>query len=145
MQRKTFSWIADDQINPFSNVSQTSVPHPSSVFVSKMQAQSGVELTVLGSWSLPKEGQESMESFLRDLSTIFPQQRWLQVSRQMGKMGFICEVVNRNQSKILRLESASSLDFSFPHFFILDCARVALHDSQLKIILIYLKQGIGTA
>uniref|UniRef100_A0A3B4FQM5 Phosphatidylinositol glycan anchor biosynthesis class Q n=1 Tax=Pundamilia nyererei TaxID=303518 RepID=A0A3B4FQM5_9CICH len=59
--------------------------------------QSGVELTVLGSWSLPKEGQESMESFLRDLSTIFPQQRWLQVSRQMGKMGFICEVVNRNQ------------------------------------------------
>uniref|UniRef100_A0A3Q2VY75 Phosphatidylinositol glycan anchor biosynthesis, class Q n=1 Tax=Haplochromis burtoni TaxID=8153 RepID=A0A3Q2VY75_HAPBU len=98
MQRKTFSQVADDQMNPFSNVSQTSVPQPSSVFVSKMQAQSGVGLTVLGSWSLPKEGQESMESFLRDLSTIFPQQRWLQVSRQMGKMGFICEVVNRNQN-----------------------------------------------
>uniref|UniRef100_A0A3P9MJP6 Phosphatidylinositol glycan anchor biosynthesis class Q n=1 Tax=Oryzias latipes TaxID=8090 RepID=A0A3P9MJP6_ORYLA len=48
--------------------------------------QSGEELAVLGSWSLPKEGQEGMESFLRDLSTIFPQERWLQISRKMGKM-----------------------------------------------------------
>ena len=64
-----------------------------------MQAQSGVELTVLGSWSLPKEGQEGIESFLRDLSTIFPQERWLQIRRQMGKMGFTCEVLNRHQSK----------------------------------------------
>uniref|UniRef100_A0A3P8QFY5 Phosphatidylinositol glycan anchor biosynthesis, class Q n=1 Tax=Astatotilapia calliptera TaxID=8154 RepID=A0A3P8QFY5_ASTCA len=75
------------------------IPGQVKQYIQQMQAQSGVELTVLGSWSLPKEGQESMESFLRDLSTIFPQQRWLQVSRQMGKMGFICEVVNRNQTK----------------------------------------------
>ncbi|KAL3986580.1 hypothetical protein ACER0C_013695 [Sarotherodon galilaeus] len=74
------------------------IPGQVKQYIQQMQAQSGVELTVLGSWSLPKEGQESMESFLRDLSTIFPQQRWLQVSRQMGKMGFICEVVNRNQN-----------------------------------------------
>uniref|UniRef100_A0A8C6U875 Uncharacterized protein n=1 Tax=Neogobius melanostomus TaxID=47308 RepID=A0A8C6U875_9GOBI len=26
----------------------------------------------------------------RDLSTIFPQRRWLQISREMGKMGFSC-------------------------------------------------------
>uniref|UniRef100_A0A669D055 Phosphatidylinositol glycan anchor biosynthesis, class Q n=1 Tax=Oreochromis niloticus TaxID=8128 RepID=A0A669D055_ORENI len=65
------------------------IPGQVKQYIQQMQAQSGVELTVLGSWSLPKEGQESMESFLRDLSTIFPQQRWLQVSRQMGKMGFI--------------------------------------------------------
>lgn len=68
-----------------------------------MQAQSGVELSVLGSWSLPKEGQEGMESFLRDLSTIFPQQRWLQIRRQIGKMGFTCDVLNRDQSKMLKL------------------------------------------
>ncbi|XP_039897804.1 phosphatidylinositol N-acetylglucosaminyltransferase subunit Q [Simochromis diagramma] len=74
------------------------IPGQVKQYIQQMQAQSGVELTVLGSWSLPKEGQESMESFLKDLSTIFPQQRWLQVSRQMGKMGFICEVVNRNQN-----------------------------------------------
>lgn len=68
-----------------------------------MQAQSGEELSVLGSWSLPKEGQEGMESFLRDLSTIFPQERWLQINRQMGKMGFTCQVLHRDQSKTLTL------------------------------------------
>uniref|UniRef100_A0A3B3ZUG7 Uncharacterized protein n=1 Tax=Periophthalmus magnuspinnatus TaxID=409849 RepID=A0A3B3ZUG7_9GOBI len=45
-------------------------------------------LSVLGSWSLPAEG--DMESFLRDLSSIFPQRRWLQISRQTGKTGFSC-------------------------------------------------------
>lgn len=64
-----------------------------------MQVQSGVELSVLGSWSLPKDGQEGMESFLRDLSTMFPQKRWLQINRQMGKTGFSCDVLNRDQSK----------------------------------------------
>lgn len=66
-----------------------------------MQAQSRVELMVLGSWSLPSEGQEGMESFLRDLSTIFPQQRWLQVKREVGQMGFTCQVLDRDQSKTL--------------------------------------------
>lgn len=68
-----------------------------------MQAKSGVELSVLGSWSLPKEGQEGMESFLRDLSTIFPQKRWLQIHREVGKMGFTCQVLNRDQSKTVRM------------------------------------------
>lgn len=66
-----------------------------------MQAQSGVELSVLGSWSLPKDGQEGMESFLRDLSTIFPQERWLQINRELGKTGFTCQVVHRDQSETL--------------------------------------------
>lgn len=65
----------------------------------QMQAQSRVELSVLGSWSLPKEGQEGMESFLRDLSTIFPEGRWLQISREMGNTGFTCDIIDRNQSK----------------------------------------------
>uniref|UniRef100_A0A8K9UEP2 Phosphatidylinositol glycan anchor biosynthesis, class Q n=1 Tax=Oncorhynchus mykiss TaxID=8022 RepID=A0A8K9UEP2_ONCMY len=60
---------------------------------------SGVDLTVLGSWSMPKEGQEGMESFLRDLSTIFPQGQWLQLSREMGKIGFRCHVLTRDPSK----------------------------------------------
>lgn len=66
-----------------------------------MQAQCGVELSVLGSWSLPKEGQEGMESFLRDLSTIFPQQRWLQIHREVGKTGFTCQIVCQDPSKTL--------------------------------------------
>lgn len=64
-----------------------------------MQTQSGVELSVLGSWSLPKDGQEGMDSFLKDLSTIFPQERWLQISREIGKTGFTCEVPSQYQSK----------------------------------------------
>lgn len=72
-----------------------------SVHYTQMQAQSGVELSVLGSWSLPKEGQEGMESFLRDLSTIFPQERWLQIHREVGKTGFNCRVVQRDQGKTL--------------------------------------------
>uniref|UniRef100_A0A8C9XTD9 Phosphatidylinositol glycan anchor biosynthesis, class Q n=1 Tax=Sander lucioperca TaxID=283035 RepID=A0A8C9XTD9_SANLU len=60
-------------------------------YIQQMQAKSGVELSVLGSWSLPKDGQEGMESFLRDLSTIFPQERWLQINREVGKMGFTCD------------------------------------------------------
>lgn len=78
-----------------------SVPQLSSVPSVQMQAQSGVELSVLGSWSLPKEGQEGMESFLRDLSTIFPQERWLQIHREVGKTGFNCRVVHRDQRRTL--------------------------------------------
>lgn len=74
------------------------IPGQVKQYIQQMQAQSGVELSVLGSWSLPKEGQEGMESFLRDLSTIFPQQRWLQVKRQMGKTGFTCQILNRDQN-----------------------------------------------
>ncbi|XP_056144441.1 phosphatidylinositol N-acetylglucosaminyltransferase subunit Q isoform X2 [Lampris incognitus] len=72
------------------------IPGQVKQYIQQMQAQSKVELSVLGSWSLPKEGQEGMESFLRDLITIFPQQNWLQLSRQMGKTGFTCQVLNRD-------------------------------------------------
>ncbi|XP_030592691.1 phosphatidylinositol N-acetylglucosaminyltransferase subunit Q isoform X1 [Archocentrus centrarchus] len=75
------------------------IPGQVKQYIQQMQAQSGVELSVLGAWSLPKEGQEGMERFLRDLSTVFPQERWLQVSRQMGKMGFTCKVVYRGQNE----------------------------------------------
>lgn len=68
-----------------------------------MRSQSGVELSVLGSWSIPKEGQEDMESFLRDLGTIFPQDCWLQISRKLGKMGFSCQALYRDHSKTLTL------------------------------------------
>ncbi|XP_047214905.1 phosphatidylinositol N-acetylglucosaminyltransferase subunit Q-like [Girardinichthys multiradiatus] len=73
------------------------IPGQVKQYIQQIQAQSGVELSVLGSWSLPKDGQEGMESFLKDLSTIFPKERWLQISRQFGKTGFICEVLSRDQ------------------------------------------------
>lgn len=75
------------------------IPSQVKTYLQQMQAQSGVELSVLGSWSLPKEGQEGMESFLRDLSTIFPQERWLQIDREVGKTGFNCRVVHRDQRR----------------------------------------------
>ncbi|XP_049925524.1 phosphatidylinositol N-acetylglucosaminyltransferase subunit Q [Epinephelus moara] len=74
------------------------IPGQVKQYVQQMQAQSGVELSVLGSWSLPKDGQEGMESFLRDLSTIFPQERWLQINREIGKTGFTCQILNRDQN-----------------------------------------------
>ncbi|KAM4717594.1 phosphatidylinositol N-acetylglucosaminyltransferase subunit Q isoform 1-T2 [Anableps anableps] len=73
------------------------IPGQVKQYIQQIQAQSGVELSVLGSWSLPKDGQEGMESFLKDLSTIFPQERWLQISRQLGKTGFSCEVLGRDR------------------------------------------------
>ncbi|XP_029015482.1 phosphatidylinositol N-acetylglucosaminyltransferase subunit Q [Betta splendens] len=72
------------------------IPGQVKQYIHQMQAQSGVELSVLGSWSLPKDGQEGMDSFLKDLSTIFPQGNWLQISRQIGQTGFTCEVLNRH-------------------------------------------------
>uniref|UniRef100_A0A3Q3ESI4 Phosphatidylinositol glycan anchor biosynthesis, class Q n=1 Tax=Labrus bergylta TaxID=56723 RepID=A0A3Q3ESI4_9LABR len=69
------------------------IPGQVKQYIQQVQAQSGVELSVLGSWSLPKEGQEGMESFLRDLSTIFPQERWLQIKRKLGKTGGYKRVV----------------------------------------------------
>uniref|UniRef100_A0A8C7I199 Phosphatidylinositol glycan anchor biosynthesis, class Q n=1 Tax=Oncorhynchus kisutch TaxID=8019 RepID=A0A8C7I199_ONCKI len=77
------------------------IPGQVKQYIHQMRGQSGVDLTVLGSWSMPKEGQEGMESFLRDLSTIFPQGQWLQLSREMGKIGFRCHVLTRDQSKSL--------------------------------------------
>uniref|UniRef100_A0A3B4ZLD3 Phosphatidylinositol glycan anchor biosynthesis class Q n=1 Tax=Stegastes partitus TaxID=144197 RepID=A0A3B4ZLD3_9TELE len=90
-------WIAGhDSAVVLAVIHYPFIPGQVKQYIQQMQAQSGVELSVLGSWSLPKEGQEGMESFLRDLSTIFPQERWLQISRQMGKMGFTCEILNRD-------------------------------------------------
>ncbi|XP_071383410.1 phosphatidylinositol N-acetylglucosaminyltransferase subunit Q isoform X1 [Centroberyx affinis] len=92
-------WIAGhDSAVVLAVIHYPFIPGQVKQYIQQMQAQSRVELSVLGSWSLPKEGQEGMESFLRDLSTIFPQGRWLQISRQIGKTGFTCQVLNRDQN-----------------------------------------------
>ncbi|KAJ8250891.1 hypothetical protein GJAV_G00214450 [Gymnothorax javanicus] len=62
-------------------------------YLSQLRGESRVDLAVLGSWSMQKEGQEGMESFLKDLSTIFPEGRWLQLSRETGERSFSCRVV----------------------------------------------------
>ncbi|XP_068434244.1 phosphatidylinositol N-acetylglucosaminyltransferase subunit Q [Clinocottus analis] len=87
------------------------IPGQVKQYIQQMEAQSGAELSVLGSWSLPKDGQEGMESFLRDLSTIFPQQRWLQVHRQLGKTGFSCRVLQRGQDgKLVQRETKKKIE-----------------------------------
>ncbi|XP_071383411.1 phosphatidylinositol N-acetylglucosaminyltransferase subunit Q isoform X2 [Centroberyx affinis] len=103
-------WIAGhDSAVVLAVIHYPFIPGQVKQYIQQMQAQSRVELSVLGSWSLPKEGQEGMESFLRDLSTIFPQGRWLQISRQIGKTGFTCQVLNRDQSKALALGRAKEV------------------------------------
>ncbi|KAB5554279.1 hypothetical protein PHYPO_G00048500 [Pangasianodon hypophthalmus] len=72
------------------------IPGQVKKYLSELCSQIQVDLTVLGSWSLSKDGQEEMDGFLKDLSTIFPHSRWLQLSRQPGKRGFACEVVRKN-------------------------------------------------
>ncbi|KAK9534527.1 hypothetical protein VZT92_006967 [Zoarces viviparus] len=87
------------------------IPGQVKQYVQQMKAQSGGELSVLGSWSLPKDGQEGMESFLRDLSTIFPQERWLQINRQLGKTGFTCQVLQRDQNgKVIQRETKKKVE-----------------------------------
>lgn len=78
------------------------IPSAVKQYIQQMQTRSGVDLSVLGSWSLPKEGEGDMDSFLRDLSTIFPQRRWLQISRHMGKTGFSCSVLNTERSSVFQ-------------------------------------------
>ncbi|KAG7335359.1 hypothetical protein KOW79_001955 [Hemibagrus wyckioides] len=72
------------------------IPGQVKKYLSDLRSQIQVDLTVLGSWSLSKDGQKEMDSFLKDLSTIFPHSRWLQLSREPGKRGFACEVVCKN-------------------------------------------------
>ncbi|KAM6914426.1 phosphatidylinositol N-acetylglucosaminyltransferase subunit Q [Lycodopsis pacificus] len=87
------------------------IPGQVKQYVQQMKAQSGGELSVLGSWSLPKDGQEGMESFLRDLSTIFPQERWLQINRELGKTGFTCQVLQRDQNgKVIQRETKKKVE-----------------------------------
>lgn len=73
------------------------IPGQVKKYLNEMQSQTQLGLTVLGSWSMPKEGQEAMDSFLKDLSSIFPQKCWLQLSREIGKRGFTCQVVQDNR------------------------------------------------
>uniref|UniRef100_A0A8B9R752 Phosphatidylinositol glycan anchor biosynthesis class Q n=1 Tax=Astyanax mexicanus TaxID=7994 RepID=A0A8B9R752_ASTMX len=72
------------------------IPGQVKKYLTQMRSQTKVDLTVLGSWSMPKDGQEGMDSFLKDLSTIFPHSRWLQLSRESGKRAFTCRVVQEN-------------------------------------------------
>lgn len=72
------------------------IPGQVKKYLSELFSQTRVDLTVLGSWSLPKDGQKEMDGFLKDLSTIFPHSYWLQLSREPGKKGFACEVVRKN-------------------------------------------------
>lgn len=72
------------------------IPGQVKKYLSELRSQVQVDLTVLGSWSLSKDGHEEMDGFLEDLSTIFPHTRWLQLSREPGRRGFACEVVRKN-------------------------------------------------
>ncbi|XP_028840862.1 phosphatidylinositol N-acetylglucosaminyltransferase subunit Q-like isoform X2 [Denticeps clupeoides] len=89
-------WIPDqDSAVVLAVVHYPFIPGQVKRYLTEIRSQTDVDLTVLGSWSMPKEGQEGMDSFLKDLSTIFPHSRWLQLSREIGKRGFTCQVVRK--------------------------------------------------
>ncbi|XP_053706695.1 phosphatidylinositol N-acetylglucosaminyltransferase subunit Q [Synchiropus splendidus] len=92
------------------------IPGQVKQYIQQMQVQTGLSLSVLGSWSLPKEGQQDMEAFLKDLSTIFPREPWLQISRQTGKTGFSCRVLDPNQSGGDRTEDQDEARTIFVHY-----------------------------
>ncbi|KAG7505533.1 phosphatidylinositol N-acetylglucosaminyltransferase subunit Q [Solea senegalensis] len=108
------------------------IPGQVKQYIQQMQAQSGVELSVLGSWSLPKDGQDEMENFLKDLSTIFPQERWLQISRQMGKTGFTCEVLCRSQRGAAAPQKVSEKKDGEKHE---EEKVIFVHYDQMKVML----------
>ncbi|XP_051573009.1 phosphatidylinositol N-acetylglucosaminyltransferase subunit Q-like [Myxocyprinus asiaticus] len=105
------------------------IPGQVKKYLSEMQSQTQVDLTVLGSWSMPKEGQEGMDSFLKDLSTIFPQKCWLQLSREIGKRGFTCQVV-QNNGKLLKDQEQKNVDSSSEKDKI-----ILIHYDQRKVML----------
>ncbi|XP_077068595.1 phosphatidylinositol N-acetylglucosaminyltransferase subunit Q [Siphateles boraxobius] len=105
------------------------IPGQVKKYLSQMQSQSQVNLTVLGSWSMPKEGKEGMDSFLKDLSTIFPQKCWLQLSREIGKTGFTCQVV-QNDGKLLQDQEEKNADDSGEEDKI-----IFVHYDQRKVML----------
>lgn len=92
------------------------VPGQVKKYLSQLQSQTQVDLTVLGSWSMPKDGQEGMDSFLKDLSTIFPHSRWLQLSRESGKRTFVCRVVQRNGKPQAEQQSDEKDQVIFIHY-----------------------------
>lgn len=105
------------------------IPGQVKKYLSELQSQTQVDLTVLGSWSMPKEGQEGMDSFLKDLSTIFPQKCWLQLSREIGKRGFTCQVVQNNGTLLLDQEQKNGDESSKGDKIIL------IHYDQRKVML----------
>lgn len=105
------------------------IPGQVKKYLSEIQSQTQVDLAVLGSWSMPKEGQEGLDSFLKDLSTIFPQKCWLQLSREIGKRGFTCRVVQNNGMLLQDKEQKSDVDGSEEDKIIL------VHYDQRKVML----------
>ncbi|KAG5279368.1 hypothetical protein AALO_G00077020 [Alosa alosa] len=89
------------------------IPGQVKKYLSQMRSETDVDLTVLGSWSMPKEGQEGMDSFLKDLSTIFPHNRWLKISREVGKSGFHCDMVGNEGT--LFTDKSKGKDESIPN------------------------------
>lgn len=105
------------------------IPGQVKKYLSEIRSQTDVDLAVLGSWSMPKGGQEGLDSFLKDLSTIFPQKCWLQLSREIGKRGFTCQVVQNNGMLLQDKEQKSSVDGSEEDKVIL------VHYDQRKVML----------
>lgn len=92
-----------------------------------------MDLTVLGSWSMPKDGQEGMDSFLKDLSTIFPHSHWLQLSRESGKRAFTCRVVQENGKPLANPEGGDDKDkIIFVHYDQRKVMLSQLHPVQEK-------------
>ncbi|KAL4659041.1 phosphatidylinositol N-acetylglucosaminyltransferase subunit Q isoform X2 [Arapaima gigas] len=112
------------------------IPGQVKKYLSEMQRECQVDLSVLGSWSIPKDGQEGMDSFLNDLSTIFPQGHWLQLSREVGKRGFVCQVIHRGSVQLEGEEEKEGGDDEKDKV-------IFVHYNQRKVMLSHLHPAHG--
>ncbi|RXM33762.1 Phosphatidylinositol N-acetylglucosaminyltransferase subunit Q [Acipenser ruthenus] len=108
------------------------IPGQVKQYLNQLQSLTQVDLTVLGSWCKPSEDQERVQSFLKDLSTIFPHERWLQLSSEKGKKRFSC-LVNSRGSKVF--ESGDKEDKGDQ--------VICIHYDQCKVMLSQLHPAQG--
>ncbi|XP_077475805.1 phosphatidylinositol N-acetylglucosaminyltransferase subunit Q isoform X2 [Stigmatopora argus] len=73
------------------------IPFQVKEYIRQMGKESHVDLSILGSWSLPQDGEEDKDNFQEGLSAIFDMQRWLQVSRRVGQKGFVCRLLGEEK------------------------------------------------
>lgn len=76
------------------------IPGQVKQYFAEVQRATGVEVSVLGSWtnSKPAKEEKSLDRFLEDLGTIFSHDPWIQLSKEQGNKFWSCSATRRQPS-----------------------------------------------
>ncbi|XP_060116814.1 phosphatidylinositol N-acetylglucosaminyltransferase subunit Q [Heteronotia binoei] len=76
------------------------VPGQVKQYLAEVQRATGVEISVLGSWTNSKAAKEEkgLERFLEDLGTIFSHDPWIQLGKEQGSKFWSCSATRRHPS-----------------------------------------------